>query len=301
MTKITVAIVGYGNIGRYVLDAVQEAPDFELAGVVRRPSSISNNPIELTNVKVTSDLGELGEIDVAIICAPSREVPKFDREILSMGINTVDSYDIHTNIWELKKELETIAVKNNVVALISAGWDPGSDSVVRALFQAMAPQGITYTNFGPGMSMGHSTAVKSIPGVKDALSLTIPTGTGVHRRMVYVELKEGFSFEEVASTIKTDEYFVHDETHVVQVDEVNKLIDMGHGVKMERKGVSGKSHNQLFEFDMKINNPALTAQVLVCAARASKKQKPPGCYTLIEIPVIDLLCGEKEQLIRKLV
>jgi len=300
MTKITVAIVGYGNIGRYVLDAVQEAPDFELAGVVRRPSSISNNPIELTNVKVTSDLGELGEIDVAIICAPSREVPKFDREILSMGINTVDSYDIHTNIWELKKELETIAVKNNVVALISAGWDPGSDSVVRALFQAMAPQGITYTNFGPGMSMGHSTAVKSIPGVKDALSLTIPTGTGVHRRMVYVELKEGFSFEEVASTIKTDEYFVHDETHVVQVDEVNKLIDMGHGVKMERKGVSGKSHNQLFEFDMKINNPALTAQVLVCAARASKKQKP-GCYTLIEIPIIDLLCGEKEQLIKKLV
>ena len=75
---------------------------------------------------------------------------------------------------------------------------------------------------------------------------------------------------------------------------------MGHGVKMERKGVSGKSHNQLFEFDMKINNPALTAQVLVYAARASKKQKP-GCYTLIEIPIIDLLYGQKEQLIRKLV
>lgn len=300
MTKIKIAIVGYGNIGRYVLDAVQESPDFELAGVVRRSSSISNTPPELNNTKVTSNLKELGKIDVAIICAPSREVPKFARKILSMGINTVDSYDIHTDIWEFKKELETIAVKNNAVALISAGWDPGSDSVVRALFQAMAPKGITYTNFGPGMSMGHSTAVKSIPGVKNALSLTIPMGTGVHRRMVYIELKEGFSFEEVASAIKADEYFVHDETHVVQVDDVNELIDMGHGVKMERKGVSGKSHNQLFEFDMKISNPALTAQVLVCAARASKKQKP-GCYTLIEIPVIDLLYGEKEQLIRRLV
>jgi len=300
MAKITVAILGYGNIGRYVLEAVQEAPDFELAGVVRRPSSISNTPLKLSNTKITSNLKELGKIDVAIICAPSREAPKFAREILSMGINTVDSYDIHTNIWEFKKELETVAVKNNAVALISAGWDPGSDSVVRALFQAMAPQGITYTNFGPGMSMGHSTVIKSIPGVKDALSLTIPTGTGVHRRMVYVELKEDFSFEEVASAIKTDEYFVHDETYVVQVDDVNELIDMGHGVKMERKGVSGKSHNQLFEFDMKINNPALTAQILVCAARASKKQKP-GCYTLIEIPVIDLLYGEEEQLIRKLV
>ena len=300
MVKIKVAIVGYGNIGRYVLEVVQEAPDFELAGVVRRPSSISNTPLELSNTKVTSDLKELGKINVAIICAPSREVPKFTREILSMGINTVDSYDIHTNIWELKKELETIAVINNAVALISAGWDPGSDSVVRALFQAMAPQGITYTNFGPGMSMGHSTAVKSIPGVKNALSLTIPLETGVHRRMVYIELKKGFSFEEVAAAIKADEYFVHDETHVVQVDDVNELIDMGHGVKMERKGVSGKSHNQLFEFNMKINNPALTAQILVCAARASKKQKP-GCYTLIEIPVIDLLFGEEEQLIRKLV
>lgn len=300
MIKIKVAIVGYGNIGRYVLEAIQEAPDFELSGVIRRPSSISNTPLELSDTKVTSDLKELGKIDVAIICAPSRKVPKFAREILSMGINTIDSYDIHTNIWKFKKELETVAVKNNAVALISAGWDPGSDSVVRALFQAMSPQGITYTNFGPGMSMGHSTAVKSIPGVKNALSLTIPLGTGVHRRMVYIELKKGFSFEEVTAAIKADEYFVHDETHVVQVDDVNELIDMGHGVKMERKGVSGKSHNQLFEFDMKINNPALTAQVLVCAARASKKQKP-GCYTLIEIPVINLLYGEKEQLIKNLV
>lgn len=300
MVKIKVAIVGYGNIGRYVLNAVQEAPDFELVVVVRRPSSLPNTPLELNNTKVISNLGELGKIDVAIICAPSREVPKFAREILSMGINTVDSYDIHTNIWELKKELESVAIKNNAVALISAGWDPGSDSVVRALFQAMAPQGITYTNFGPGMSMGHSTAVKSIPGVKNALSLTIPLGTSVHRRMVYIELEEGFSFEAVASAIKADEYFVHDETHVIQVDEVNKLIDMGHGVKMERKGVSGKSHNQLFEFNMKINNPALTAQILVAAARASIKQKP-GCYNLIEIPVIDLLYGEKEQLIKNLV
>ncbi len=67
-----------------------------------------------------------------------------------------------------------------------------------------------------------------------------------------------------------------------------------------RKGVSGKTHNQRFEFNMSINNPALTGQVLVMAARASVKQKA-GCYTMIEIPVIDYLCGEKEDLIRKLV
>ena len=81
---------------------------------------------------------------------------------------------------------------------------------------------------------------------------------------------------------------------------VDDLNDVGHGVNLVRKGVSGKTHNQLFEFNMKINNPALTAQVLVNVARASMKQQP-GAYTMIEIPVIDMLCGDKEELIRHLV
>ena len=36
MEKIRVAIVGYGNIGKYALQALQAAPDMEIAGVVRR-------------------------------------------------------------------------------------------------------------------------------------------------------------------------------------------------------------------------------------------------------------------------
>ena len=51
---------------------------------------------------------------------------------------------------------------------------------------------------------------------------------------------------------------------------------------------------------MKINNPALTAQVLVNVARASVRQQP-GCYTMIEIPVIDYLPGNREDIIRHLV
>jgi diaminopimelate dehydrogenase len=219
---------------------------------------------------------------------------------LALGINTVDSFDIHTGIVDLRRELSACAKANNAVSIISAGWDPGSDSVVRALLQAIAPKGITYTNFGPGMSMGHTVAVKAIEGVKAALSMTIPTGTGIHRRMVYIELKDGYKYEEVAAAIKSDAYFVNDETHVIQVPCVDELLDMGHGVNLTRKGVSGKTQNQLFEFNMKINNPALTAQVLICVARASMKQQP-GCYTLIEVPVIDLLEGDREDLIAHLV
>ena len=130
--------------------------------------------------------------------------------------------------------------------------------------------------------------------------MTIPLGTGIHRRMVYIELKDGYAFEAVASAIKNDEYFKHDETHVIQVPSVDALKDMGHGVHMERKGVSGSTQNQRMGFTMEINNPALTGQILVAAARAVKKQAP-GCYTMIEIAPIDLLPGEKEDLIRHLV
>ena len=51
---------------------------------------------------------------------------------------------------------------------------------------------------------------------------------------------------------------------------------------------------------MSINNPALTAQVLVNVARASMRQQP-GCYTMVELPVIDMLPGERADLIEHLV
>lgn len=166
--------------------------------------------------------------------------------------------------------------------------------------QSLAPEGITYTNFGPGRSMGHSVAVRAIAGVRDALSITIPLGTGIHRRMVYVELEEGTDFATVEKAILSDPYFVNDETHVTQVPCVADINDVGHGVNLVRKGVSGQTHNQHFEFNMSINNPALTAQVLVNAARATMKQQP-GAYTMIEIPVIDYLPGDREEIIRHLV
>lgn len=289
--KIRAAVVGFGNIGKFTLEALQAAEDFEIAGIVRRNVKPGET---IEGYPVVSNVKDLEKVDVAILCAPSREVEKYASEILPLGINTIDSFDIHTEIAATRKRLDAIAKKAGKVSVISAGWDPGTDSIVRVLMQAMAPKGITETNFGPGMSMGHSVAVKAIEGVKDALSVTIPKGQSLHRRMVYVEVLPGYSFEEIEKKVKEDPYFVHDETYVFEVDSVDDLKDMGHGVNMKRKGVSGKTQNQLLEFNMHINNPALTAQILVGAARASMKLAP-GCYTMIEIPVVDLLPGDRDK------
>ena len=298
MTKIRAAVVGYGNIGRFTIEALEVAPDFEIAGVVRR--NVSEIPAELAGYKVVTDIKELGHVDVAILATPTREVEKYALQYLAMGINTVDSFDIHTSIVDLRRSLGEAACKAGRVAVISAGWDPGSDSIVRTLMEAAAPKGLTYTNFGPGMSMGHTVCVKSKAGVKNALSMTMPKGDGMHRRMVYVELEPGATLEEVTKAVKEDPYFASDETHVMAVESVDDVKDMGHGVHMVRKGVSGKTQNQRFEFNMSINNPALTAQLLVGVARASMRLAP-GAYTMIEIPVIDLLPGDREELVRHLV
>ena len=294
---IRTAVVGYGNIGKYAVDAIQAAPDLELAGVVRRQAQ--KTP-ELADIPVVTDIEKLGQVDVALLCTPTRSVPQYAAEILAKGINTVDSYDIHGKLVDLRRELDQSAKKHNTVAVISAGWDPGTDSLIRAMLSFMAPKGITYTNFGPGMSMGHSVAVRAIDGVADAISITVPAGTGAHRRLVYVQLAPGADFKTVEQAIKHDPYFVNDQTDVYQIEDVSQLIDVGHGVVIERTGVSGKTSNQLFKYEMRINNPALTAQIMAACARASVKQRP-GAYTMLEIPIIDYLYGDRESLLRQLV
>ena len=276
MKKIRAAVVGYGNIGKYALEALETAPDFEVAGIVRR-NGAENKPAELAQYDVVKDIKELKNVDVAILATPTRSCEEYANMILPLGINTVDSFDIHTNIRGYRERLMKLNQETNTVSVIAAGWDPGSDSIVRTLMQSLAPKGLSYTNFGPGMSMGHSVCVRSKKGVKNALSMTIPLGEGIHRRMVYVELEEGAKLEDVTKDIKADPYFASDETHVFQVER-----------------------NQRLEFNMSINNPALTGQVLVNVARASMRLQP-GCYTMVEIPVIDMLPGDRADLIEHLV
>ena len=168
MKKIRAAVVGYGNIGHYAVQALEAANDFEIAGIVRR-NGADNKPAELAQYEVVKDIRELKDVDVAILATPTRSCEEYAKQILPLGINTVDSFDIHTSILDYRAALTPICKEHKAVSIIAAGWDPGSDSIVRTLMQSLAPKGLSYTNFGPGMSMGHSVCVRSKEGVKNAL------------------------------------------------------------------------------------------------------------------------------------
>ena len=148
MKKIRAAVVGYGNIGKFTVEALEAAEDFEIAGIVRRHGA-ENKPAELAQYDVVKDITELKDVDVAILATPTRSCEEYAAKILPLGINTVDSYDIHTGISQYRANLMKICKEHGRVAIISAGWDPGSDSVVRTLLESLAPKGLSYTNFGP--------------------------------------------------------------------------------------------------------------------------------------------------------
>ncbi|SHN63286.1 diaminopimelate dehydrogenase [Desulfovibrio litoralis] len=307
MSKIKVIVHGFGNIGKNALLCIKNAPDMECLGIIRRKESIKNNPVETLGFKEFPDFeslkAEKGMPDVAILAAPSRSVPELVTEYLALGVNTVDSFDIHDEIPNLITTVTPLAKRYNKVAICAAGWDPGTDSVLRALFEAMTPAGTTFTNFGRGRSMGHSVAARAIEGVKDATSITIPLGGGRHARLVYVVLEKGVKLEDVEKRIKADAYFSKDPLEVKAVADsfaLSQVADNSHGVVLERIGASGAASNQRLSFDMRIDNPALTAQVLVSCVRATTRLKADA-YTLIDIPPVAYLLGDRMEHIHRLV
>lgn len=292
MQKISVAIVGWGNVGRGCKRAISESSDLLLKGVVRRASSLNLDDSELKGIRVVSDIRELEDIDVALLCIPSREVPERIKEYHALGINTVDSFDEHQRIVSVHRELDITAKAKKVVSIIGAGWDPGTDSLMRSLMRLVSITGHTSTTFGGehgGRSMGHTVQVKSITGVKDAVALTLANGRGKQKRRVYVELEKEADLAQIEKTILADPYFKMDPTEIIPVKSIDKYNTLNHSGCIERTGMQV---NQKYE--VVGVNPEFTANVMVSSVRACMtaiQKGEYGAYTLIERPLIDFLSG----------
>jgi diaminopimelate dehydrogenase len=302
-SKIKVAVMGYGHIGSCAVSGVRLAKDMVLSGIIDLPQRLDAICSCLpSGTPVVDTFEELPEKpDVVILTVPTRTVEQVVPQLLASGIHTVDCFDMHGEPFiHLKSTLDPIAKAHNAAAIMGSGVDPGVSTMIRALFEIWAPTGLTYVDYGPGMSMGHTVCAKSYPGVKDALSITRPGDPGCHSRDLYLVIADGYEFEEVKRRVLSDSYFCHDNTRVFQVDDVAPLVDMGHRIRVFRKGGASGYDNQLLTFETTFHNPASTAQVLVSSARASTRIAP-GAHTMLEIPLAYFLPEEIPSLMKRLV
>ena len=287
MSKIRIGIVGYGNIGRGVEQAIKRNEDMELAAVFTRrdPASVKVATKGAKVVHMDDMLSMKGDVDVMVLCGGSAtDLPVMGPEIAA-NFNTIDSFDTHAKIPEYFANVDKAAKEGNNISIISVGWDPGMFSLNRLYAESILVQGSTYTFWGKGVSQGHSDAIRRIPGVKNAIQYTVPVDEAVdqvrsgsepklttrdkHTRECYVVAQEGANKAEIENAIKTmpnyfDEY--NTTVHFISEEELKRdHSKMPHGGFVIRTGETGEEGNKhVIEYSLKLDsNPEFTASVLI--------------------------------------
>lgn len=323
MEKIRIGIVGYGNIGRGVEQAIARNEDMELVAVFTRrdPASVAIKT-EGAEVKRMDELLSMKEdIDVMMLCGGSAtDLPVMGPEVVE-NFNTIDSFDTHARIPEYFENVDKAAKEGGNIGIISVGWDPGMFSLNRLYAEAILPQGSTYTFWGKGVSQGHSDAIRRIEGVKNAIQYTVPIEEAVervrtgsapelttrekHLRECYVVAEDGADKAAIEHAIKTmPNYFDEYETTVTFITEEELKANhskMPHGGFVIRSGESGTENNKhVIEYSLKLDsNPEFTASVLVCYARAAyrlSKAGESGARSVFDIAPAMLSMKTPEQL-----
>ena len=324
---IRLGVVGLGNIGRGVLEAIKRAEDCELIAVFTRrdPQELCKQLDGVLAESLDNIEQYVGKVDVMILCGGSKsDLPVQGPEIVRL-FNIVDSFDTHADIPNYLEKIHKAACAGNTAAMISAGWDPGLFSMMRLISQSVLPDGNDYTFWGRGVSQGHSDAIRRVAGVENAVQYTVPVSSAVdavragcnpsltirqkHTRVCYVVPKEGADCEKIAQDIKTmPNYFAEYDTtvHFITAQELKETHgNMPHAGTVFRSGVTGCGENKhVIEFSLTLDsNPEFTASVMVAFARAVmrlKEEGKSGGFTPFDVPLCYLSPMQREDLIKNL-
>ena len=319
---IKLGILGYGNLGRGVENAMKFNKDMELCAIFtrRNPETVkvnSNTPVVSVNdIEQWKD-----KLDVLIICGGSAtDLPVQTPKYAEM-FNVIDSFDTHARIPEHFANVDKAAKKSDKVAIISLGWDPGMFSLNRLFGNVLLPNGKDYTFWGKGISQGHSDAIRRIKGVKNAKQYTIPVEEALksvrngenpelttrqkHTRECFVVLEEGADPKQVEHEIVTmPNYFSDYDTtvHFITEEElVKNHSGIPHGGFVIRTGETSVGTKHVIEYSLKLDsNPEFTSSVLVAYARACyrlNKEGQSGCKTIFDIAPAYLINKTNEELI----
>ena len=299
MERIRIGILGYGNLGRGVEQAIAQQEDMELVGIfTRRDPSTVEALTEGVAVRSADELDqEANDVDVLILCGGSAtDLPK-QTPYYAERFTVVDSFDTHANIPEHFAAADSAAHNAGTIAVISCGWDPGMFSLNRLYGTCILPEGTDYTFWGRGVSQGHSDAIRRIEGVADAKQYTIPVEAALeavrsgsnpelttrqkHLRDCWVVLEDGADADAVEKEIvEMPNYFADYDTtvHFVSQEELDRDHSaMPHGGFVLRSGETGDGNPALVEYSLKLgSNPGFTGNVLVAYARAAYRLAKGG-------------------------
>ena len=312
---IKIGIVGYGNLGKACEEIVHIDHRFELVGIFTRrdPSGMSSD--FGSKFYAQSDLKKFKDkIDVLLLCVGSANDLRNLASELGKDFCTVDSFDNHAEMKMHFNEMNEVAIKNDKVALVGIGWDPGIFSIMRGLFDGVTPKDTVHTFWGKGVSQGHSEAIRKIKGVKYAIQYTVPkkeiveaikNGNRIeldnkqkHIRECYV-VCDKIDEKRIEDEIKSiPNYFVGYETKVNFITEkefLDRHKEMPHGgLVIKNAEVCGKKEQM--EFSLKLeSNPKYTASILMSYAIANYKFQTIhhyGAKTILDVP-ISFLLGEE--------
>ena len=323
MSKIRVGIVGYGNLGKASEEHVLNSSDMELVCIVSRRNNIdTKSKVPVIHPEDIVDYKD--KIDVMILCGGSATDLPEQTPYFTKYFNTVDSYDNHSNVLNHFNTVDEVAKERGTVSIISVGWDPGIFSLNRLLGESILPKGKSYTFYGPGVSQGHSDAVRRVEGVVDARQYTVPveeavnrvrngetptfTKRDMHKRNCYVVAEDGSDKDKITKEIKKmPGYFADYDTQVefVSMDELQKNhAKLPHGGFVIRSGKTGDNQH-IVEFSIKLDsNPAFTSAILVAYARGAyklAKQGCSGCHTILDVPLGLISTMSREEMLNQIV
>ena len=308
---IRIGIMGYGNLGRGVELAVRENEDLALAAVfTRRPEQVRPVTENVPVYPAQEAERHRDKVDVLVLCGGSATDLPEQTPRLARWFHVVDSYDNHGSIPAHLAAVDQVCRAAGTVGCISVGWDPGLFSLMRVYGGAVLPHSVPGTFWGPGVSQGHSDAIRRIEGVADARQYTIPNPAAMdtvrngravpadprqrHSRDCYVVLKEGADPERVERQIKElPGYFAGYETTVRFLSQEKLERDhreLPHGGRVICAGSTGAQgeHLQHMEFSLDLSsNPEFTGGVLAACARAVfrlARQGERGCRTILDLP-----------------
>lgn len=322
--KIKIGIVGYGNLGKGVEKAIKQNPDVKLEAIFTRRDvgSIGTKISKMVNISEIESYKE--KIDVMILCGGSATDLEEQGPMVAEMFNTVDSFDKHAKIPNYFEKMDNVAKESEKLSIISVGWDPGLFSLNRLMGQVTLPKGNDFTFWGPGVSQGHSDAIRRVIGVENGIQYTIPvesalekvrggenpilTTRGKHKRECYIVAKDGANLNEIEETIKNmPNYFSDYDTTIHFISEEEMKLNhsqMPHGGFVIRTGVTGDGTKQKVEFSLELgSNPEFTSSVLVAYARAvyrMAKEGKTGACTVLDIPYAYLSPKTPEELRKEL-